>query len=270
MEKNIIKKLNECIDSNTSVALVTITANQGSSPRKSGSMMLVDSKGSLLEGTIGGGKIEETAKYDAKNCILSNESKGFSYKLTEDIDALGMACGGAVEVFVKTFLSSEKLIIVGAGHICEKIVYFAKALDYNITIIDHREEYANSERYPDVENIECGDVTEMLDKQVIDERTSVVIATHGHLFDKDALEAVLYRKSRYVGMIGSRAKIKSCFDNLLNSGVEKELLKKVYSPIGLNIGGETPEEIALAILAEIQSVKYGLDGRSMQKTKGQI
>lgn len=270
MEFKLIEKLNEYISLNKPVALVTIIDNVGSSPRKTGSMMLIDKDGNLVTGTIGGGKIEQTAKTDAKECIEKSISKTFNYKLTEEKDALGMACGGSVSFFVKTFHIKDKLIIVGAGHICEKLVYFANAFNYEITIIDNREEFANKDRYPSVDHLLCGDIVEILKEQSIDENTSIVIITHGHLHDRASLKAVVSENYRYLGMIGSRAKLKSCFDTLVDEGISSKELKKVHSPIGLNIGGETPEEIALSIIAEIQSVKYNLDGRSIKLTKGQI
>jgi xanthine dehydrogenase accessory factor len=261
MEAQLMKKMLKYIDQGEAVALVTVTSKLGSSPRDTGSMMLVGSGGKLIDGTIGGGKVEEQAKIDAAECIRKNESSAFKYELTlKDTEhSLGMACGGAVEVFVKVFSKQDRLVVFGGGHIALELSAFAKALNYRVTIIDHRPEYISDERFPDVERKMSMDafIDEPFD---MDPNTSVVIVTHGHSFDLEALRMVIGSPARYIGMIGSRSKIGFCFKELQNEGVSEDLLATVYAPIGIDIGGETPPEIALAILSEIQAVKYNRSG----------
>lgn len=266
MSEKVIEQLNECIKENQSVALVTIVFDEGSAPRGIGSMMIVDENGVRLSGTIGGGKVEEQAKKDSMIAIKNKTSQTISYDLVED-GALGMICGGKVDVFIKVFSKNDQLIIVGGGHICEQLVYFAKPFPYDVTVIDHREAYANNNRYPDITAIN-GDVIALLNDVKFDENTSVVIITHGHLFDLEALEIVIEKGCRYVGMIGSSSKIKTCYDTLVNKGVKRQLLEAVYAPIGVNTGGETPEDIALGILAEIQTVKFNAKLDHMKNIKG--
>ncbi|HAS72918.1 MAG TPA: XshC-Cox1-family protein, partial [Clostridiales bacterium UBA8960] len=244
-----------------------VTEAAGSRPRDVGSMMIVDSGGHLIAGTIGGGKVEETAKQDAANCLRNKESKTFKYELTlkESEHSLGMACGGLVEVFVKTFEKRENLIIFGGGHIGLELSRFAKALGYRIIVVDQRPEYCSRSRFP------VADELLLLDPENppvlgIDADTSVVIVTHGHLYDMEALRLVIMSDARYIGMIGSRNKIRHCFAELIKEGISEERLNKVFAPIGLDVGGETPEEIALAILAEVQAVKYGRTGSFLKET----
>lgn len=267
MEAKLLKELTDCLEKGHEVALVTVTAAAGSRPRDVGSMMIVDKGGHLIAGTIGGGKVEETAKRDAAECIKKRASENFKYELTlKDTEhSLGMACGGLVEVFIKTFEKRDALFIFGGGHIGLELSRFAKALGYRVVIVDQRPEYCSKERFPDADELHLLDPSNppMLN---IDADSSVVIVTHGHLYDMEALRLVISSEARYIGMIGSRNKIRHCFAELVGEGISEERLAQVYAPIGLDVGGETPEEIALAVLAEVQAVKYGRSGRFLKET----
>lgn len=265
MEIKVMEKLSECINHGQDVALVTVTNAEGSSPRGVGSMMIVDAEGKLIEGTIGGGAVEQKAKQDGAECIRRGISKTIHYELnlSNSENALHMACGGNVDVFFKVFKGRDELVIVGAGHIGDKLSKMAHILGYHITIIDERAECANKERFPEADELKVGDIGEILGNQPVSDKTNIVIITHGHKYDQIALERVIYSKARYIGMIGSKNKISLCFGNMVEKGIEKGLLSKVHAPIGLDIGGETPEEIAVAIMAQIQAVKYNKLGGSL-------
>lgn len=265
MEIRIMEKLAGCIKADQDVVLVTVTNVQGSSPRGVGSMMLVDAEGKLAEGTIGGGAVEERALRDAAECIKRGISKTVHYELnsSDSENALHMACGGSIDVFFKVFKSQDELVIVGAGHIGDKLSKMAHILGYHITIVDDREECANRDRFPEADVLKVGDIGEILGSYPVSNKTSIVIITHGHKYDQMALENVIDSKARYIGMIGSRNKIKLCFSNMVEKGFGKEKLSKVFAPIGLDIGGETPEEIAVAIIAQIQAVKHNKLGGSL-------
>ncbi len=259
MNKKVIDTLNKAVSAGKSVALVTITNKAGSGPRGVGSSMVVDTDGNLLAGTIGGGAIEQRAKKDAKECLRKRESAAFSYELSmeEKPESVGMACGGAAEIFINVYIDNKKLIIFGGGHIGLNLSQMAKLLGYHVTIVDHRPEFSNKERFPWADvliNASPKDAKEQLD---ITEQTAVVIVTHGHVFDADALREVVHSPAFYIGTIGSISKLKHSFGTLLDEGVEKEVLQKVFAPIGIDIGGESPEEISIGILAEIQAHGYG-------------
>lgn len=269
MDVKIMKKLLELVEKNIPVALVTVTAKTGSGPRGAGSMMLVDKKGNLITGTVGGGSVEEQAKKDAMSCLGGGISKSFTYELnlSEHENSLQMVCGGVVEVFIKAFPGNKRLIIAGAGHVGRALGTLAGTLGYSVEILDSRPEYANRERFPDVSRVEAGSINELLRNTSLDNETYVVIATHGHVHDIDALEAVIGRKAGYVGMIGSRSKVKYCLDDMRDRGFTEEEIKAVHAPIGLDIGGDTPEEIALSIMAEIQAVRNGKKAGFMKDGK---
>lgn len=264
MKSKIMENLSMCINQDQDVALVTVINTQGSSPGEVGSMMLVDGEGKLLEGTIGGGAVEEQAKKDSADCIKKGISKIIHYELDSGNSEgdLHMTCGGNIDVFFKVFKYQDELVIVGAGHIGDKLSKIAHIMGYHITIVDERTEFANKERFPEADVLKVGDVAEVLHNHPVSDKTNVVIITHGHKFDQIALEKVIYSKARYIGMIGSKNKIAQCFKNMAEKGISKDLFSKVHAPIGLDIGGKAPEEIALAIIAQIQAVKYNKLGGS--------
>ncbi|MCF6466153.1 XdhC family protein [Clostridium sp. Cult2] len=269
-DRKVLHALNESLKNSKSVATITIVSSEGSTPRGVGSSMLVDEEGNILEGTIGGGALEEKAKRDAIYCIKRNKSLLIEYNLDRDSktgNILPMACGGKVSLFIKVYNSQEKLILVGAGHVAEKIAKMASILGYFITVLDSREERLTSNLFPDVEYLILGDIVENLEKMEVDHNTSIIIVTHGHKYDQDALEVVLKSNAKYIGMIGSKNKVRTTFNNLLEKGYLKEELSKVYTPIGLDLGGETPEEIALSIMAEIQAVKYEKEAPHLYKSR---
>lgn len=258
MEIRIMERLTKCIEQGQDVALVTVTNAQGSSPRGVGSMMIVDANGRLIDGTVGGGAVEERAKKDGAACIKRGVSKTIHYELnlSNSENALHMACGGSVDVFFRVFKGRDELVIVGAGHVGDKLSKVAHILGYHITIIDDRAEFANKERFPEADVLKVGDIGESLENYPVSANTNIVIITHGHKYDQIALEKIISSPARYIGMIGSKNKISLCFKDMTEKGFEKEVLSKVHAPIGLDIGGEAPEEIAVAIIAEIQAVKY--------------
>ncbi len=269
MDAMLMKQLVMCIEKREEVALVTVTSKFGSGPRDMGSMMLVDSKGNLIAGTIGGGGVEERAKKDAQNCISENQSMACHYELTmKDSDvALKMVCGGTVDVFIKVFKNEKQLIIFGGGHIGLVLSDFAKALDYQVSLYDVREGYSSTERFPKVDQLYTGDLDMAIEKMKLSPLSNIVIITHGHTYDLEVLKRVVGTDAGYIGIIGSATKIRHCFTELLNQGVPKSLLQRVHGPIGLDIGGETPAEIALGILAEIQAVQFGKSGPFMKDIK---
>lgn len=258
-DKKVISKLSEFYQRNIPVALIIVVDVDGSTPRGTGSMMLVDEKGNLVAGTIGGGALEERAKKDAINCIKRKKSKLIKYDLngsSKNENTVPMICGGETSIFIKVISPKDHLIIAGGGHISYKLSKLAKILGYTVTILDYRKEMLTKDRFPEADKLILGDIPENLSKISINPNTNIVIVTHGHRFDQECLETVIDTDAKYIGMIGSKNKVKTCLKNLKDKGISEDKLSKVYAPIGLNIGGETPEEIALSIMAEIQAVKY--------------
>ena len=169
-----------------------------------------------------------------------------------------------MEVFFEVVTAMRKVIIVGAGHLAIPLVKFAKILGFHITVLDDRVIYANRERFPEVDEILVGDMAETLRGIEITPQTYVVLITRGHQFDEPCLREVIHSPAKYIGMIGSKRRIKACFIRFRDEeGIPEELLKRVHAPIGLDIKAESPEEIALAIIAEMVKVRRGGTAKSL-------
>lgn len=252
MEEIILEKINEAIKQNKGCCLVSVVDSKGSSPGKIGFMMGVfDDKSTV--GTVGGGEVENLIIENALKCIDEGKDTLLSFDLNDKGD-IHMQCGGSITVFIKTFKRYDKLLIAGGGHVSKAIYELAKNLKFKIVIFEDREEYGNLDRFPNCE-IVLGDIGESIKNYPVDDRCYIIIVTRGHMQDEKALKASINRGAAYVGMIGSIKKTDYIMQKLLNEGYSKEDLEKVYAPIGLCLGGDNVEEIALSILSEIMLVK---------------
>ncbi len=162
--------------------------------------------------------------------------------------------------FTDRSVNGDPLIIVGSGNVAYNLYKFAAALSYSITMIDNDPESLNRERFPDADDLLIGDIVELLKKCHITSSTSIVLLSHHHEFDKDALLAVIDSTARYIGIMGNKRKVTAYFSALEAQGTDRHSFDKVHIPIGLDLGGDMPAEIALAAIAEIQAVKYGRSG----------
>lgn len=253
MDESILLKIYESLERGESAAMAVITHGNGSAPRGNGSMMAVWKDGKIL-GSIGGGKIEYTVIQKAIECIEKEEDHNFEYKLNEQ-GTLGMKCGGEVKGFIRVFYPKPRLIIAGAGHIGEKLNKLAKVLNFHTVIVDDREEYANRERFEDADEILVGDIGKLIENYNVNGKTSIVIANSGYDQDKATLKAVVMRNPAYIGLIGSTKKIRELMKDLMQEGIPKEELQKVYAPMGIDLSSNVPEEIAFGILSEILLIK---------------
>lgn len=265
MEGKIMEEIAKRIDSGEKVALVTLIGVYGSSPGKSGSIMGVFFDKTTI-GTIGGGNLEFQVINSAIEAMEINENREFEFKLEVD-GSLDMRCGGKVKGYIKVFQRRRKLVIAGGGHLGADLYKLGKYLNMYTVIIDDREEYVNEERFPEADELLCGDIGEMLKNYPLDDGSYLVIVTRGHLGDKSALKAVVGRKIAYVGMIGSRKKVIESYRDLMDEGIDKKDLLKIYSPVGLDISNGEPAEIALGIMAEILKVKNEGTGKHMREVK---
>jgi xanthine dehydrogenase accessory factor len=253
----IYEKMAALAEAGTPFVLVTIVESAGSTPRKVGSKMVVLADGSTI-GTVGGGKIELTAANDAVEALKRGSSRLVEYELrVEGEHALGMVCGGEAKVFLEVHRPKDKLLIIGAGHIGQKLSAVAKLLDFQVIVLDSRPEFANEDKLPAADSVVVGHPSNAAELVEIDERTHVVIVTHGHLHDKDALRSVAGSAAAYIGMIGSRRKVNTVLSELQEEGVPAEALARVHAPIGFDLGGDTPGEISVSILAEIIAERHG-------------
>ncbi|PLX68783.1 MAG: xanthine dehydrogenase [Denitrovibrio sp.] len=252
IEAEIFEQLTNSIKSNRPVALVTVISHAGSTPGKEGSLMVVHKSGESY-GSVGGGDLEYTIIKQAISCIDENISSEYDYTLdkTGEID---MACGGSVRIYIKVFPESQKLVIVGAGHIGSQLYKLALTQNFSVTVIDHREEFANRTRYPEATEVIVQDTSSALSEMQINENTYIAIATHSHECDEASLRAAIDSDAAYIGMIGSRKKVAG-----IKSRLEKDNIKtdseNLFTPMGLDIASVKPEEIALSIMSEILLVK---------------
>jgi xanthine dehydrogenase accessory factor len=236
-------------------ALVTIVAATGSTPREEGAKMLVKADGSIA-GTIGGGSLEAQVIEEAVKVIKLGKPKRIHFTLSDkEASEVGMICGGDMEVFIEPILTAPTLFIFGGGHISLPLAKTSRLLGFKIAVIDDRADFASAERFPEAEMVLAGDFSQAFSRLKVDKTSYIVIVTRGHQHDELVLEWAVGTPAKYIGMIGSKTKVKTIFDHLLAKGVPKEKLDSVHSPIGLAIGAQTPEEIAVSILAEIIKVR---------------
>lgn len=252
--EDVFERLLALRSAKVACALCTVVRTAGSTPRKSAARMLVAESGELA-GTIGGGRIEKQV-VDAARALL-NQGEGAAatmlrYHLTRE---LGMCCGGEMEVFVEPMIPAPNLVVCGGGHIGRALVPLARPLGFLPTLVEDLEELGNRERFREAERIiDSFDVRDW--KGVpLDGRTYVVIVTRDHSQDQALLEQLLPYELAYLGLIGSKRKVLMFRQRLINKGFSEAHLDRVFAPIGLDIGAETPEEIAIAIAAELIQVR---------------
>jgi len=236
-------------------ALVTIVSATGSTPREEGAKMLVRTDGSIL-GTIGGGSLEAQVIEEAVKVIKQGKPKRLHMSLTaKEAEEAGMVCGGELEVFIEPILTPPTLYLFGGGHISLPLAKMGKLLGFNIAVIDDRAEFASADRFPEADVLLAKDFTKSFPKLKIDKSSYIVIVTRGHQHDELVLEWAVGTPAKYIGMIGSKTKVEAIFSHLLAKGISKEQLDRVHAPVGLKINAQTPEEIAVSILAEVIKVR---------------
>ncbi len=233
---------------NRAGALATIVQATGSTPQKAGAKMLVRDDGSIA-GTLGGGCIEEKVRQLALLTMEDRETRIVPFDLTETES--GLVCGGNLVVFVEPVVPALHLVILGAGHVGVAVAKAARFTGYRTTVIDDREEYANPALLPDVDEVLVNDFSDPLRGVRVWSETGIVIATRGHAHDLDAVKAALLTPAGYIGLVGSRRKRGVITSALIDAGFSKDDIGRIIVPVGIPIGSETPEEIAISIMAQI-------------------
>ncbi len=236
--------------------LITVISAKGSVPRVAGSKMLVQQDGTI-HGTIGGGAVEKIVIDEALQTLHSGKPRIVKHDLDDKNGAdTGMVCGGNMEFFLEPLLSAEKLYIFGGGHIALHLSRLAEIMDWPFVVIDDRSEFCNPQRFPDAAELYNEAPAAFAEKVTLTDTDYVVVITHGHEYDYEILKHILKKKFAYLGMIGSKVKRRDIYGKLTeNNGFTEKDLQKIHSPIGLKIGGETPQEIALSIMAELIQIK---------------
>jgi xanthine dehydrogenase accessory factor len=241
---------------------VTVIRAQGSTPQRAGAKMLVFPDGRTV-GTIGGGCYENDAIGRARRAIEDGRPAVVRYDLNDDFaQENGLICGGQMDVHVDPLQPDPHLFVIGAGHVGFELGKIAGASGFRLHVVDDREKFANAERFPGAE-IVVEAIPDWLHSASIPPAAFVVVVTRGHQHDLDAMRALAARDLRYLGLIGSRAKVARIYDALIAEGMPGECLQRVHAPIGLEIGAVTPAEIAVSILAELIAVRRGADTSRM-------
>lgn len=257
MNQEVFAAVLEALERGELAALVTIVATRGSTPQRIGAKMLVFADGRVV-GTIGGGCYENDAFWKARGAIASRKPQLVHYELSDDFaEETGLICGGQMDVYIEPIEPSPELYVVGAGHIGYFLARAAHEAGFRVHVIDDREKFANAERFPTAVEIVVDNIPEYLTRASLPAHAYAVIVTRGHTNDLEALRALAPKELRYLGLIGSRAKVARIYDALAADGMATTLLEKVHAPIGLDIGAVTPQEIAVSILAELIAVKHG-------------
>ena len=260
MNHEVFAALGDALKNGEEVALVTIVGANGSTPQRVGAKMLVYADGRIV-GTIGGGCYENEALWKAREALKTRKPVIVKYELADDFAAeSGLICGGQMEVFIEPIEPSPTVYIFGAGHVGQFVARVAHDAGFRVNVVDDREKFANRARFPDAGDVVVDDIPTWLANNTLPASAYAVVVTRGHRHDLDALRALAPRELRYLGLIGSRAKVKRIYDVLAeDDGVPIEQLEKVHAPIGLDIGAVTPQEIAVAIVAELIAVRRGKD-----------
>jgi xanthine dehydrogenase accessory factor len=232
---------------NAPCVLAIVVESRGSAPRKAGAKMIVKDDGSTL-GTIGGGKVEMEVIDAALAAIARGTPATISLALTEEY---GHVCGGSILVYIEPLGLASRLVIVGAGHVGRALATVARFAGFRVTVSDERPEFATGKQVPDAHEILHGEAEKTITALPVDGGTFVVIATHSHECDFAAVRAALRTPARYIGLIGSKRKREVLFGELRQKGFSAEDLARLHTPVGLPIGGDSPEEIAVSIVAQL-------------------
>ena len=257
MNQEVFAALAEALERGEEVALVTIVAAHGSTPQRVGAKMLVYPDGRTV-GTIGGGCYENDAFWKAREAITQRRPMNVKYELNDDFaQETGLVCGGQMEVFIEPVEASPDVYVFGAGHVGYFVAKLAHEVGFRVHVIDDREKFASSERFGEGIDVIVDDIPQWIAAHTLPPTAYAVIVTRGHTHDLDALRALTAAPLRYLGLIGSKAKVRRIFDALVEEGTPHKSLEAVHAPIGLDIGAITPQEIAVSIVAELIAAKHG-------------
>jgi xanthine dehydrogenase accessory factor len=238
---------------------VTVVRANGSTPQRAGAKMLVFPDGRTI-GTIGGGCYENDAFWKAREALATGRSALLHYELNDEFaQENGLVCGGQMDVHIDPLEPTPRLFVVGAGHVGWHLGRLAADAGFRVQVVDDREKFANAERFPNAEAVIVEPIPEWLHRTDIPASAFVVVVTRGHTHDLDAMRALAARDVKYLGLIGSRAKVSRIFARLLEEGMPPDCLSRVHAPIGLDIGAVTPAEIAISIMAELVGIRRGVD-----------
>lgn len=236
-------------------AVATIVSVRGSIPSFRTAKMLVRDDGSIV-GTIGGGCVEADVWQAAREVMEEEKPRSLTFNLNQNPKYdTGLVCGGTLDIFIEPVLPVPVLYLFGAGHVAVNLYKVAHNAGFDVIVVDDRETYANRERFPEAREIHAEDFDQSMARLAPNESAYIVIVTRGHRDDMRVLRWAVQTPARYIGMIGSKRKVIAIYRELEKEGLPPELFDRVHAPVGLDIGAVTPEEIAVAITAELIALR---------------
>ncbi len=266
----IVKIARDLLEDGEAFVVAKVVDTHGSTPRSKGAWLLMQQDG-VCHGTVGGGSLEAAVQKICKETFETKTSQIFHFHLNAaDQMNLDMRCGGDADVSIEYYCGSPAEIfndpfpefptayIFGGGHVGKAIEPLLRYVDFSTVVLDDREDFANKERFPHADRVLVIDSYEEAFRDIeTDEDSYIIIVTRGHRGDYAVLENAIKNKAAYIGMIGSKKKVLEMFERLRASGTPEEVISRIYSPIGLSIFAETPEEIAVSVVAEMIMVRAG-------------
>ena len=249
---------------------MTVVATEGSTPQKAGAKMVVYADGRIV-GTIGGGCVEAEMTWRARQAIDERRTQVASYELTADqAGEDGLICGGRMEVFIEPIEGTPTLCLFGAGHVAQPLARMAKAAGFRVEVADDRTKFANRDRFPEADAVIVDDFVAAAGRMTLGPNTYAIVVTRGHKGDEEALAACLGKGLRFLGLLASRPKFVHIAAALEERGFSSEDLATIHSPLGLQLGAVTPEEIAVSILGEMIAVRRGVAPEAVKSLKMEL
>lgn len=262
---SFFRKLAELENQQEPFVLCTVVRTQGSTPRNAGSKMIVLENGDFID-TIGGGDMESRVIAAAQAAIQDGKSRLLSYNFSDPQRGDPGVCGGQMDVYVEPHLPPPTVVVVGAGHVGQAVAHLADWLGFRVIVSDDRPDFSSPEIVPEADSFHSGPLSELPAFMPIKPWTYIVLTTRGVDVDVEGLPKLLNSQAAYIGVIGSRRRWAVACKQMLDQGISQAHLDRVHSPIGLELNAETPEEIAVSIMAEIIMLRRGGDGSSMKIT----
>ncbi len=259
MKAELAEALAAAFASGQPTAMATLVGLRGSVPQVLGARILVQAQG-ILSGTIGGGAVEHhIVQMLQQRCIEPSSPTCITVDLTKD---LGMCCGGSMVFLMENLVRSERLVIFGAGHVARPTAQFANQAGFRVVVVDDREELNSETRFPNCERILL-EPSEAIREVDASQEDYLLALTHDHRLDEEAVRCFASQPHRYFGLIGSKRKVLKIVERLEARGVTLDR-ERFYAPVGLSVGAETPEEIAIAIVAELIAVRHASPSAHMR------
>ncbi len=263
---NIYSEIQASLQRGEQVAVASVIKTFGAAPCGIGSKMLIRADGTT-HGSFGGPNTDGKVAQAALQAMESGRPYVTHIHLDADKGEAVGSCGATLEVFFEVVRAEPRLIIAGAGYVAQALAKLAARLDFRIIVVDDRRDLADPQAFGEKVQLTFGEIPQTIRELEPDESSWIVIVTRGHHLDEDALKAALETSAGYIGMIGSPSKVKHIFKDLLKEGVPRSRLKQVHAPIGLDLGAETPDEIALSIAAEMVMLRKNASGAQLKNVR---